>query len=136
MKKNGLITNYRCLPYNPNLKKRSRDMRNNPTKSEEKFWNELLKNKKSGFQFYRQKPLYHYVADFYSAKLKMVVEIDGSSHDDKEEYDKNRDERLGGYDLKVIHYKNDDVLNRFNVVKEDFEKQIKIREKELSLIKE
>ena len=134
MKKNGLITNFRCLPYNPELKKRSREMRNNPTRAEEKFWEDLLKHKKTGYQFYRQKPLYHYIADFYSAKLKMVVEIDGSSHDDKEEYDENRDNLMNGYNLKVIRYRNDEVLEKSDKVKKDFNKQIKIRKKELCFI--
>ena len=131
MKSMGLITNYRCLPYNPKLKERARQMRNNPTKAEEKFWRELIKNKKAGYQFYRQKPLYHYIVDFYCAKLKLVVEIDGSSHDGKEEYDESRDDLLKGYNLIIIHYTNDDVLERFELVRENFCKQIKKREIEL-----
>ena len=53
-KKNGLITNFRELPYNPNLKDRARDLRNNSTKGEIKFWCELLRKRQSGYQFYRQ----------------------------------------------------------------------------------
>ncbi|MFH1197636.1 MAG: DUF559 domain-containing protein [bacterium] len=105
MKRQDLITNLRCLPYNPKLKERSKEMRNNSTKGEIKFWCELLKNKKCGYQFYRQKPLYHFIVDFYSAKLKLVVEIDGTSHDDKKEYDEDRDKILNGLGLKILHYR-------------------------------
>jgi very-short-patch-repair endonuclease len=60
-KKNGLATNYRSLPYNPKLKERAKEMRNNSTKGEIKFWCEMLRNKKSGYQFYRQKIIHHYI---------------------------------------------------------------------------
>ena len=69
-RKHGLITNYRELPYNPKLKVHATKMRNSSTKGEIKFWCELLRNRKSGYQFYRQKIIHHYIVDFYSAKLK------------------------------------------------------------------
>jgi len=90
MKFNRLITNYRELPYNPDLKEFARQMRNNSTKGEIKFWCELLRKRKSGYQFYRQKILLNYIVDFYCAKLKLVIEIDGTSHLEKTEYDSLR----------------------------------------------
>jgi very-short-patch-repair endonuclease len=94
MKYHGLITNFRELPYNSKLKDRAKDMRNDSTKGEIKFWCELLRKNKSGFQFYRQRTIHHYIADFYCAKLKLVIEIDGTSHLGKKDYDKRRDEIL------------------------------------------
>jgi very-short-patch-repair endonuclease len=55
-------------------------MRNQSTKGEIKFWCELLRNRKSGYQIYRQKPIDHIIVDFYCPKLKLVIEIDGTSH--------------------------------------------------------
>ena len=133
MKRNGLITNYRCLPYNPDLKDRAREMRNNYTKGEIKFWCELLRHKKSGYQFYRQKPIHHFIVDFYCAKLKLVIEIDGTSHEDKQEYDMHREEILKQLDLKILHYNDLMVLNNFQLVEDDFKKQIIIREKEIGI---
>jgi very-short-patch-repair endonuclease len=49
----NLISNSRYLPYNPELKKRARKMRNNPTLAKKKLRNEFLKS--LDFQFYRQK---------------------------------------------------------------------------------
>ena len=49
MKKGKLITNYRELPYNPDLKYYAGEMRNQSTKGEIKFWCELLRNRKSGY---------------------------------------------------------------------------------------
>ena len=133
MKRNGLITNYRGLPYNPDLKDRARDMRNNSTKGEIKFWCELLRHKKSGYQFYRQKPIHHFIVDFYCAKLKLVIEIDGTSHEDKQEYDMHREEILKQLGLKILHYNDLMVLNNFQLIEDDFKKQIIIREKEIGI---
>jgi len=129
----GLITNFRELPYNPKLIDRAREMRNNSTKGEIKFWCELLSNKKSSYQFYRQKIIHHYIVDFFCAKLKLVVEIDGTSHDGKENYDKERENLLKSLELKVLHYNDLRVLNNFHLVEKDFKEQLTIREKELGL---
>jgi very-short-patch-repair endonuclease len=130
-RKHGVITNYRELPYNPKLKARATKMRNSSTKGEIKFWCELLRKRKSGYQFYRQKIIHHYIVDFYCAKLKLVIEIDGTSHKGKEEYDRNREEELNQLRLKVVRYEDLDVLNNFHLVEKDFKEQIKIREMEV-----
>jgi very-short-patch-repair endonuclease len=130
----GLITNYRELPYNPALKQRAREMRNNSTKGEIKFWCELLRKKQTGYKFYRQKIINHFIVDFYCAKLKIVIEIDGTSHEGKEEYDKRRESVLESLELKVIRYNDLQVLNNFHLVEQDFKKQIKSRELELEII--
>jgi very-short-patch-repair endonuclease len=126
-----LITNYRELPYNPTLKQRAREMRNNSTKGEIKFWCELLRKNQTGYKFYRQKILNHFIVDFYCAKLKLVIEIDGTSHDGKEKYDIKSERLLESLGLKVIRYKDLDVLNNFHLVEKDFEKEIKSRASEL-----
>jgi very-short-patch-repair endonuclease len=130
---NNLITNFRELPYNPKLKERAREKRNNSTKGEIKFWCELLRKRQSGYQFYRQKIISHFIVDFYCAKLKLVIEIDGTSHEEKIEYDKNREEILNSLGLKVIHYNDLTVLNNFELVEKNFKKQINSRVKELGL---
>ena len=130
-RKHGLITNYREIPYNPKLKEHATKMRNNSTKGEVKFWCELLRKRKSGYQFYRQKIIYHYIVDFYCAKLKLIIEIDGTSHKVKEEYDRNREDELNQLGLKVVRYEDLDVLNNFHLVEKDFKEQIKIREMEV-----
>lgn len=98
MRHQNLITNHRSIPYNPNLKDYAKGMRNNSTKGEIKFWYELLRQNKSGYQFYRQKIIHHYIVDFYYAMLKLVIEIDGTSHLDKREYDKKREEFCNNQD--------------------------------------
>jgi len=65
--------------------------------------------------------------------LKLVIEIDGTSHLGKEEYDKNREGKLNQLDLKVIRYEYLDVLNIFQLVEKDFKEQIQSREMEVGV---
>jgi very-short-patch-repair endonuclease len=102
-------------------------MRNSSTEGEIKFWCELLKKRQIGYQFYRQKILYHYIVDFYCPKLKIVIEIDGTSHEEKKEYDEQRDKMLTASGLKVLHYNDLIVLSNFHLIEKDFYEQIKTR---------
>jgi very-short-patch-repair endonuclease len=67
--------------YNPRLKQIARTLRNNMTLSEILLWKEIKGKKVLGYDFHRQKPLGEYIVDFYCPKLKLVIEIDGDSHD-------------------------------------------------------
>lgn len=101
------------LPVNNDLKIRARDLRHNSTLSEVLLW-QMLKNKQIyGLDFNRQKIIGNYIVDFYCSKLNLVIEIDGSSHDNKYAYDANRDEYLQGLGLYVLHIKDRDV--KFNM---------------------
>ncbi|MBD2515624.1 DUF559 domain-containing protein [Nostoc sp. FACHB-973] len=66
----------------------------------------------------RQKPIDHFIVDFYCAQLKLVIEIDGDSYftEDGQVYDQDRTQRLEGYGLKVVRFTNDRVLNLFEAV--------------------
>jgi very-short-patch-repair endonuclease len=66
------------LRYNPNLKFLARNLRVNLTDSEQRLWSRLRRRQILGVQFYRQKPLGNYIADFYAPKVNLVIEIDGS----------------------------------------------------------
>ena len=76
--------------YNPKLKARARELRNNSTLAEVLLWNQLKARKMKSYQFMRQKPIGNYIVDFLCSKLKLVIEIDGESHVDKVEYDNKR----------------------------------------------
>jgi len=69
--------------YNPALKKRARELRNNNTLSEVLLWNELNNGKMKDKDFHRQKPLMDYIVDFFCPELGMAIEIDGGSHDNE-----------------------------------------------------
>jgi len=57
------------------------------TLSEILLWQQIKGKKVLGYDFHRQKPIDEYVVDFYCPELKLVIEIDGDSHDGKEKED-------------------------------------------------
>ena len=69
-----------------------------------------------GFDFDRQKIVGNYIVDFYCSNCNVVIEIDGSSHDDKQEYDAARDSFLESLGLTVIHIPVVDVMKKMNGV--------------------
>jgi very-short-patch-repair endonuclease len=77
------------------------------------LWKEIKGKKVLGCDFHRQKPIDEYVVDFYCPRLKLVLEIDGDSHDEKEELDKIRQEKLESKGLTVLRFWDLDV--RVNV---------------------
>jgi very-short-patch-repair endonuclease len=68
------------LRYNPRLKGRARSLRANLTDAEQRLWARLRRKQILGVQFYRQKPIGNYIADFYAPAAQLVVEVDGSQH--------------------------------------------------------
>ena len=99
------------LPYNKNLKQFSRDLRNNSTLGEVILWRELRAGSINGHKFNRQKPLDHYIVDFYCKKLNLVIEVDGSSHYHEEArlQDQARQEVLEAMDLSFLRFDDLDV---------------------------
>jgi very-short-patch-repair endonuclease len=97
------------LPYNPKLKERARLLRKAGNLSEVLLWNKVKRKQLLGLDFDRQRVIGNYIVDFYCPSLELVVEIDGSSHDDKIEYDEQRDVYLKSLGLSVIHILDIDV---------------------------
>lgn len=86
------------------------------TKEECRLWYDFLRT--YPVRFSRQKVLGKYIADFYCAKAKLVIEIDGSQHYtlDGRKHDRKRTDFLKGYDVKVVRITNDKVNNNFEGV--------------------
>ena len=81
--------------YNKNLKPLARNLRNDSTKAEIRLWCELLSGKRMlGYGFRRQRPVGNYIADFMCKELKLIIEVDGYSHQFKTEADRKRDAEL------------------------------------------
>ena len=73
------------------------------------MWLKLKNRQFLGLAFTRQKPIGYYYVDFYCHQLQVVIEIDGSSHDNSKEYDTERDAFLRGHGLTVIRISARDV---------------------------
>ncbi|MEB3310577.1 MAG: endonuclease domain-containing protein [Snowella sp.] len=106
------------LPYNPQLIERAKEMRKQPTLAERKLWGYL---RTFPVKIWRQKPINHFIVDFYCPKLKLVIEVDGDSHstDSALIYDQERTRILESYGLKIIRFTNVEVLNNFKGVCEE-----------------
>ena len=88
---------------------RARGMRKESTEEENKLWHLYLKKIKP--RFVRQKIIGSYIVDFYCAKLKLVIEIDGVQHylEENEMYEKRREEYLQSAGYKLLRFYNSDV---------------------------
>lgn len=117
----------KIIPYNPKLKELARKLRNNSTKSEIALWQELKGKKMYGYDFHRQKPLLNYIADFYCYELKLVIELDGYTHQFekvqiKDEQKQAELEKLG---LTVMRFQDSEIFNDMNNVLRVIEGYIK-----------
>ncbi len=117
------------LPRNKDLKKLSTVLRNNATDEENKLWYEFLRT--YPIRFNRQRIIGNYIVDFYCAKAKIVVELDGSQHYDTKgiKSDTERTKFLENNGLKVIRFSNLDVKENFYEVCTviDYETQSRLR---------
>ncbi len=101
------------LPRNKNLKNLSTILRNNATAEENKLWYEFLRT--YPVRFNRQRIIGNYIVDFYCAKAKLVVELDGSQHYENKgiKSDTERTRFLETLGLKVIRFSNLDIKENF-----------------------
>ena len=113
----GIVKWYK-LPYNPELKRKARDLRGSGNLSEVLLWNQIKNRKFLGLDFDRQKIIGNYIVDFYCKDIGVVIEIDGISHDRKVGYDSERDEYLRSLGLRVIHILDSDIKSNISGVME------------------
>ncbi|GIK49006.1 MAG: DUF559 domain-containing protein [Hyphomonadaceae bacterium] len=82
---------------------RARAMRKQPSRAERAMW-EIVRHRRLGAKFRRQFPIDRYIADFACIEAKLVVEIDGLSHNvaDQAAYDAERDAALSVLGWRVL----------------------------------
>ncbi len=103
------MTRRKIIPYNPDLKEKARNLRNNSTLSEVSLWNRLKRRQLIGYQFLRQKPLDNYIVDFFCYRLMLAIEIDGDSHIDKENVDLKRQDKLESLGITFFRFPDNEV---------------------------
>jgi len=85
----------------------------------------LLKGRQlKGYQFFRQRPISKFIADFYCKDLKLIIELDGITHFKKERKDKEREIELINLGNHLIRFKDEEVVDDFNTVTLILEKWI------------
>ena len=95
--------------YNKELTSLAKNLRRNMTPQERDLWYQYLRH--HPFKFNRQKVLGKYIADFYCASAKLVIELDGSQHYDEKgmEADRERTQFLMQYGIRVLRIPNNAV---------------------------
>lgn len=95
------------------------------TKAEACLWKYVLRaGQMKGYQFRRQRPVLNYIADFMCKELRLVIEVDGITHDAKLEKDKRRTNELRQAGFNVIRFTDDEVLTNIHGVANEIEKNI------------
>ena len=89
--------------------RRAKELRREMTPAEKMLWNELRANK-LGVHFRRQQVIAGFIVDFYCHKAALVVEVDGDIHDLQKEEDARREQVLSELGLKVVRFKNAEVM--------------------------
>ena len=102
-----------AMYYNNQNVKLAKNLRKNMTPWERKLWYCFLKT--YSYKFQRQKTIGNYIADFYCAKAKLIVELDGSGHFTSEasKHDMERTKNLDALGFKVIRFDNTDIDKNF-----------------------
>ena len=111
--------------YNSELTNNARKLRKDMTREERHLWYDYLRF--YPVRFSRQKVLGKYIADFYSAEAKIVIELDGSQHYEASEIqrDAERTAFLEEYGLTVIRVPNNEVSRNFRGVCEYIDAAVK-----------
>lgn len=101
------------------MQARARELRKDMTPAEKKLWQHLRDGQLDGAHFRKQHAIGTYIVDFFCAKSKLVIEVDGDSHAEQAEYDVERTKWLNeekGY--RVIRFTNCEVLHNIESVLE------------------
>lgn len=102
----------------------ARELRRKQTPEEAALWHELRNRQLKGCKFLRQHPIVYgysmgkplfFIADFYCAAQKLVLELDGEVHEFQKDYDQNRDQILNKLGLRVLRFENRELKNIENV---------------------
>jgi very-short-patch-repair endonuclease len=91
----------------------ARGLRKAQTSAEERLWYCLRDRRLIGAKFRRQHPLGRYIADFYCHEARLVIELEGGIHDERnqKDYDAVRQETIEQRGLIMLRLKNEQVIN-------------------------
>lgn len=111
------MTHFSHNHYNKNLKAYARELRTETvSRAEKKLWKQLLSRKQTGIRFLRQRPILHFIVDFFAPELGLIIEIDGISHFNKGDYDRRRHDKLEALGYTFIRFSEGDVVHNYDEV--------------------
>ena len=111
--------------YNKSLQPFASKLRKEMTKAEACLWKYVLRaGQMNGYQFRRQRPVLNYIADFMCKELRLVIEVDGITHNTKLEKDRQRTDDLNRAGIHLIRFTDEDVLTNIQGVALEIEKVV------------
>ena len=103
--------------YSPQTLQKAQALRHNQTDAEGLLWHYLRNKQLGGYKFRRQQPIGPYIADFACLSQKLLIELDGSQHATRQDYDEKRDAFLREKGYRVLRFWNNEVFeNCFGVL--------------------
>ena len=104
----------------PRQRNRAKQLRQAMTRAETLLWRYLKANRIDGLGFRRQVPIRNYIADFICMSAKIIVELDGESHDfeERQRADQNRDAFFASEGFHVLRFTNEQVMSNLEGVVE------------------
>ena len=102
---------YRIRGTTQEIEQAARKLRKNLTPAEACLWEALRNKQLEGLRFRCQHPVGNFILDFYCPSCKLVVEVDGQTHDRQTDYDDARTVKLAEYGYKVLRFSNEQVMN-------------------------
>jgi very-short-patch-repair endonuclease len=105
------------MAHEPTLPRdRARTLRTNATEAEQKLWSQLRKKQLDGFQFRRQYSIAPFFVDFICLEARLIIEVDGSQHADREAQDLSRSAFLRTEGYRVLRFWNFEVTSNVDSV--------------------
>jgi very-short-patch-repair endonuclease len=96
---------------------RARELRRQSTSAEQLLWAQLRRRRPRGYKFRRQYPIGPFIVDFICFEARLIVEVDGDTHELTTEYDMRRDAWLRAQGFRVFRVRNEDIkTNLYGVV--------------------
>ncbi|HOU09917.1 MAG TPA: endonuclease domain-containing protein [Clostridiales bacterium] len=103
----------------------AKELRKNMTPQERRLWYVFLRGRPE--KWYKQRIIDHYIADFYCASAKLIIELDGSQHyfEENLDYDNERTVMLNQHGLQVLRFSNLDINVSFDEVCEQIDRIVR-----------
>ena len=102
--------------FKPRNTTRAKDLRNHATPAERQLWRAISRRQIGGHKFSRQMPIGPYFADFLCREAKLLIELDGYSHDQEQGRDERRDCFLAEQGFRVLRFANREVMDNLEGV--------------------
>ena len=103
---------------NPTAQRRSRTLRNQATDAERHLWHFLRLRQLGGHRFRRQVPIGSHIADFACLEAKLVIELDGGQHQERQSHDRIRDRQIETRGFRVLRFWDNEVFRETEAVLE------------------